>query len=171
MPMDNLLKIFILYLVAYLNLSCWCPPLELSKEFVKKADLIFEGELIRVNRILEDKSERDLKLTFKPIKVYKGKIQNSISLRSSESSCGFMTDFARRQNYIGVTYLIYSVKINGQHGYDVCTDRRIRKTPKNWDFGYDYTSDKWYKKELVKLDSIYNMETTKLDSLLKITSN
>ncbi len=150
---------------AYLNLSCFCRGPALTIDLINKSDIIFSGTLIKIDTIAEDEIGDNIILTFKPVKVYKGLNENSISLKSSISSCGFVNETSFNK-YIGNLFLIYTERNNGYFRYQSCSNRRLFKTPIKTRYYEEYAQEE-YKEKIVKYDSIFSAELIKLDSLIK----
>jgi hypothetical protein len=152
--------------IAWVNLSCFCRGPELTKDLIRNSDIIFSGTLIKMDTISQDKTGDDLLLTFKPTRIFKGKGQDTIFLKSSLSSCGFAMEYKPDNREIGMVFLIYSTKKNGYFRYESCENRRVFKTPEiRREEEYGQVE---YKKNVIRYDSIYTAEIIKLDSLLKI---
>ncbi|MCE3227592.1 MAG: hypothetical protein K0S32_2143 [Bacteroidetes bacterium] len=161
--MKQLFKITIIICAAYAGLSCVCNDSELSAALVKKSDLIFEGKLVSVDEVPVDVNGDNLLLKFYPVRIHKGKIKDTVFLKSKQGTCGFVERFTHRDQYIGIRFLMYSTKTNGLYGYNPCNNRRVMKSPLHPD---PQISNPENKDAVGKQDSIYISELTKLMLLL-----
>jgi hypothetical protein len=162
--MKRLLKISILISFTYISLSCICNDTDLSAQLVKKSDLIFEGKLVSIDEVTPDVNGDNLLLKFYPVRIHKGKIKDTIFLKSNPGDCGFIERFTVRDQYIGIRYLVYSTKVNGLYGYNPCNNRRVMRSPLNPD--PQFGSQEKDNSAVQKQDSLYISELTKLMLIL-----
>ncbi|MCE3259146.1 MAG: hypothetical protein K0S12_787 [Bacteroidetes bacterium] len=153
-------------IVGYAGLSCVCNDTAFSASLVAKSGLIFEGKLISIDQVAPDVNGDNLLLKFYPVIIHKGKISDTVFLRSNQGACGFIERFHTGDEYVGNRYLIYSTKVNGQFGYNPCNNRRVLRRPFNPDPQSDSASEN-LNAETKKYDSLYISELVKLGVMLR----
>jgi hypothetical protein len=162
----RLVRKILFFLFVYAGFSCVCNDTGFSATLVSKSGLIFEGKLVSIDQVDPDVNGDDLLLKFYPVIIHKGKISDTVFLRSNQGSCGFIGRFHTRDQYVGIRYLIYSTKVNGQYGYNRCNNRCLPRRPLNPD---PQEGDAAYgeESEVKKYDSLYISELVKLGVMLR----
>lgn len=162
--MKQLIYIFGIVSIAYLNLSCFCKGPQLNQTLIDSSAAIFEGKIIKVDAI--DIDDYDVDITFKILKLFKGKSDHTVVVRSTRSSCGFFFQEKELAKSIGRKYLMYCCLENDKYCYHYCSDRRlqfpikkdfIREYERRSEVLLKYQKEKTrYEGELIKLDSLIN---------------
>lgn len=164
--MKQFYTFIVLTTLACSGLSCLCDDTEFSARLVKKSDLIFEGKVAAIDEVSSDVNGNNLVIKFFPVRILKGKIKDTVYLRSEKGSCGFIARFTERDQYLGIKYLVYSTKINGQYCYHPCNNRRISQRPLYPHSQYGPGQED-IEKGIKTYDSIYNAELSKLNKIFE----
>lgn len=116
----SLLPVFLLVFVLALTgtslaFDCAAP---LEKESFQRAELVFEGEVIRIDRVNERAA-----YTFKVHKLLKGSAAGEVTISTDYSSCGaqFLPD---------IVYRVYASRFQGGLMTGACSGNRVIKNKK-----------------------------------------
>ena len=90
-----------------------------EKESFQRAELVFEGEVIRTHRVNERPA-----YTFKVHQVLKGSAANEVTIISTYSSCGahFLPD---------IIYRVYASRFQGELMTGACSGNKVIKNKKH----------------------------------------
>ena len=117
----SFLLVFLLVIVlamtgTSLAFDCAAPP---EKESFQRAELVFEGAVIRIDRVNERAA-----YTFKVHEVLKGSASSEVTITTDYSSCGahFLPD---------IIYRVYARRFQGELMTGACSGNRIVKNKKH----------------------------------------
>ncbi len=160
---NKYVSFFAAILLACFGLSFFCLGPKLTKDLVNKSDIIFEGQFIKADTL----EENEVLLSFKVLKIHKGVKEDLIKVKSHYGSSGFGISYKNLNKDIGLEFLIYSNKRDSCYTYEACTNRKVPKTPRKYEYYEAFENRDVYNKKLIRYDSIYKAEIKKLVSLLK----
>jgi len=117
----SLLPVFLLVFVLAISgtsLAFDCSPRS-EKESFQRAELVFEGEVIRTHQVNERPA-----YTFKVHKLLKGSAASEVTIITNYSSCGahFLPD---------IVYRVYASRFQGELMTGACSGNREIKTKKH----------------------------------------